>query len=75
MTLTPSDCREARRKLGLSAAAMARAMGLADGKSIRRFEAPGDAATARRPQGPAAVLYRLILAGRVRAQDLAPPSK
>lgn len=67
--LTPHDCSEARRKLGLSASAMARALGLSDGRAVRRYEADAAAATARTPQGPLSVLYRLILAGRVAAQD------
>lgn len=69
--LTPEDCREARRQLGLSSAAMARALGLYDGRAVRRFEAAADAASARAPQGPLAVLYRLILAGALSADDLA----
>jgi len=68
--LTPEQCKEARRKLGLSASQMARALGLSDGRAVRRYEAAADKATAREPQGPLAVLYSLILAGRVRSKDL-----
>jgi hypothetical protein len=56
--------------LGLSASQMARALGLSDGRAVRRYEAPSDTATAREPQGPLAVLYRLILDDVLCAADL-----
>jgi transcriptional regulator with XRE-family HTH domain len=68
--LTPDQCRHARQLLGFSASEMAARLGLSDGRAVRRFEAGEGAATARAPQGPLAVLYRLILAGRLTAQDL-----
>lgn len=71
--IAPQDCKEARRKLGLSAAGMALALGLTDGRAVRRYEAPAGSRTARCPQGPLAVLYRLILAGALRAEDLLDP--
>ena len=37
--MTPDEFREARHKLGLSAAKMARLLGLSDGRTIRRYEA------------------------------------
>ena len=37
--MTPSEFRGARRHLGLSAAEMASLLGLADGRTIRRYEA------------------------------------
>jgi DNA-binding transcriptional regulator YiaG len=64
-TLRPSQCKEARLKLDLSAAQMARVLGLADGRSVRRFEAPRSATTARAPDGPLARLYELILADAI----------
>lgn len=70
MTLGPEQCREARRKLDFTLSQMARALGLSDGRAVRRFEAPDGSATARTPQGPCAVLYRLILDGKVGADDL-----
>ena len=70
MTLTPQDCKEARRKLGLSAEKMARAVGLSDGRAVRRFEADHGSSTGRTPQGPLECIYRLILAGRVDKDDL-----
>lgn len=69
--LTPAQCREARHKLGLSASQMARALGLSDGRSVRRFEADHGASAGDSPKGPCAKLYRLILTGRIGAADLA----
>lgn len=63
--LTPAACKEARHKLGLSASQMALALGLSDGRAVRRYEAASDTATAREPQGPLAVLYRLILSDKI----------
>jgi hypothetical protein len=37
--MTPAEFRAARHRLGLSAAAMARALGIGDGRTIRRYEA------------------------------------
>jgi hypothetical protein len=70
MTVPPADCRRARAMLEASASDMARLLGLSDGRAVRRFEADAGAATARTPQGPLAVLYRLILSGAVTRADL-----
>lgn len=72
--ISPARCREARAMLEASAADMARLLGLSDGRAVRRFETEASHATARTPQGPLAVLYRLILAGALTRADLEPAS-
>ncbi|HSH41633.1 MAG TPA: hypothetical protein VK973_05845 [Arenicellales bacterium] len=71
-TVTPADCRQARAMLEASAADMARLLGLSDGRAVRRFETEASRATARPPQGPLAILYRLILDGAITRADLEP---
>jgi DNA-binding transcriptional regulator YiaG len=65
--MTPNELREARCKLGLSAAGLARAleMGTNGGRTVRHWER-GDYA----PSGPAQVAIRLMLAqARSAARD------
>lgn len=58
--MTPQEFREARHTLGLSAAEMARAIGVSDGRQIRRLEAdPQDAS--HRPVSPTVALLVTIL--------------
>jgi DNA-binding transcriptional regulator YiaG len=52
--MSPDEFKEARRKLGLSAQELATALGVADGRTVRRWEA-GD----RDIPGPAIVLLRI----------------
>lgn len=56
--MTPTELREARRKLGLSAAALARALELGKGgdRTVRRWEA-GE----REIPGPVRVVLRMLL--------------
>lgn len=54
--MTPTDLKQARQRLGLSAGAFARAVGVSDGRTVRRWEA-GD----RDIPGPVIVLMRLWL--------------
>lgn len=54
--MTPAELREARQTLGLSAARFAAAVGVADGRTVRRWEA-GD----REIPGSVAILVRLLL--------------
>lgn len=54
--MSPSQIRAARAALGLSTAALARALGLADGRVVRRWEA-GD----RSPDGPSALALAYLL--------------
>lgn len=68
--ITPTECRVARTMLEASATEMAQLLGLSDGRAVRRFEADAARATARTPQGPLAVLYRLILEGRITRDHL-----
>ena len=37
--MTPTEFKDARNELGLSANKMAQALGLADGRTVRRYEA------------------------------------
>lgn len=43
--MTPAEFKQARKRLGLSANGMARALGLSDGRSIRRIESGETAIT------------------------------
>ena len=45
---SPSDVRAARAHLGLSAAALARALGMSDGRTVRRWETETAGAGGRR---------------------------
>lgn len=54
--MTPAELKEARRKLGLSAAGFARVVGVESGRTVRRWEA-GDSPI----PGPVAVLTRILL--------------
>jgi len=54
--MTPTELKEARRKLGLSASKMADALRVSDGRTIRRWEA-GD----RDIPGPAIVAIEMML--------------
>ena len=59
MKITPDQCKEARQRLGLSATQMATALGLSDGRAVRRYEADAEAAVAdRRPRGTPAMSGR-----------------
>lgn len=60
--MTPAEFKDARTKLGLSAEKMARVLGLAEGRVIRRHEA-GD----RGISGPLARLVQIL------ADDRCPP--
>lgn len=58
--MSPAEFRAARKTLGLSASQMARAIGVADGRQIRRLEAePEDAS--HRPVSPTVALLVSIL--------------
>ena len=60
--MIPAEFREARRALGLSARAMAAALGVSDGRTVRRWEA------GRHPiSGPVERLVRRLLAERAAA--------
>jgi len=54
--MTPTELKQARHRLGLSAGAFARAVGVSDGRTVRRWEA-GD----RDIPGPVIVLVNLWL--------------
>lgn len=54
--MTPDEFKEARRKLGLSAQGMAAALGVADGRTVRRWEADD-----RDIPGPVIALLRIWL--------------
>lgn len=54
--MTPDELRKARQTLGLSAARFAAAVGVADGRTVRRWEA-GD----RDIPGSVVILVRLML--------------
>lgn len=54
--MSPEEFKEAKRKLGLSAQGMATALGVADGRTVRRWES-GE----RDVPGPAIVLLRIWL--------------
>lgn len=56
--MTPAEFKSARKRLALSAEAMARAVGVASGRTVRRWER-GDRAV----PGPVAILVRHLLAG------------
>ncbi len=63
--MTPAEFKAIRRGLGLSAQAMARAVGVSDGRTIRRWEA-GD----RDIPGPVRVLMLLLSSGVITTDDL-----
>lgn len=54
--MTPAQFKAARRRLGLSANGMAEALGLSDGRSVRRYEEG-----AREISGPVALLIGYLL--------------
>lgn len=54
--MTPEEFKAARHELGLSANEMAKALGLSDGRSVRRFES-GE----RDISGPVVVLVGVML--------------
>lgn len=54
--MTPDEFRAARRKLGLSAQRMADALGIAEGRTIRHYEAG-----TRAISGPVSLLTRYII--------------
>ena len=62
--MTPADLREIRRRAGLSQAALARLFNLAEGRTIRRYEA-GDFV----PPGPVLKLYELLRDGVISPSD------
>ena len=64
--MTPADFRKIRHTLDLSAQHMARALGVSDGRTVRRWEA-GD----RDIPGPAIKLMRLLKRGKIKPADLA----
>ncbi len=60
--MTPTDIKEARRKMGLSVADLARLLDT-DPQTIRRMEQSETASTFRRPAPRMVRLIRLYLAG------------
>ena len=67
--MTPTDFRLARRRLRLTGADLAKALGLADGRTVRRLEA-GDNPVS----GPVSTLLRLWLDPRLPAELRPGPS-
>ena len=65
--MTPSEFRAARHTLGHSSQAMAKALGLSDGRAVRRYEA-GD----RRISGPIELLVNRMLADHRLHEDREP---
>ena len=63
--MTPTEFKRIRHNLGLSAQGMARALGVSDGRTVRRWEA-GD----RDIPGPAIRLMHLLKRGKITPQDL-----
>ena len=64
--MTPAEFKAIRHRLGLSAQALARVLGVSDGRTVRRWEA-GD----RDIPGPARVLMLLLKSGLIKPDDLA----
>lgn len=62
--MKPLDCTAARRRLGLTQAGMADALGLERIQTVREYE------FGREPKGPVRALYRLILDERFSTENL-----
>jgi len=69
--MTPDEFREIRHALRLSTNHLARLLGVADGRTVRRWEADPSRPGAREIPGPVVKIMRLLSANKITPADLA----